>query len=81
MHSIITEVVISFDPEPSTVPDYGVRVRVEDEGAGPYLQIEAHNCGAYAPHKERAICIGEHEEIDQLAAELHKILKQAEGKE
>jgi hypothetical protein len=66
-----------LEKERTIFPRFGVKARIEDEGGGPYLVLEAHNCGQV--ENENAIYLNNHKEIDQLAAELHKLLKQAEG--
>ena len=76
MHRTITEVILSLDKEPTILPNFGVKIRLEDEGGGQYIMVEAYNLGQCSKEQENAICLETHEEIDFLAAELHRILGQ-----
>lgn len=78
MHAIITEVVVALGKEKTVIPNYGAVLRVEDEGAGPFLTLEAHNCGSVPRSQQGLIVLETHEEIDRLAAELHAMMRQAQ---
>jgi hypothetical protein len=77
-HAIPTEWVLVETGEPDTFAASTAKVKVHDEGAGPFLGVEFINgepTEYYSPHEAYFTT---HDEIDRFAQHLHRALESAQ---
>lgn len=82
MHTITTEkLIILGEEKPHIFSPHRIKIRLDDQGAGPYLVISGENDEPDTSGGEKGteffLCTGE--EIDQFAAICKQMLHEAEG--
>lgn len=81
LNQIITEIIIPTDggKQHSIFPEASAKIRIGDEGAGPYLKISGSNLSPTEDETGNEFFLCSAEEIDQFANICKKMLKQATG--